>query len=185
MVRSKLRCVAIEAKWTEPSYDTVSEWIERGQREQDQSQQSQHSQQSQQQDNREEVMAGWLELLAPHAARDLDRNDFANCVYQMVHRAASACHGTKHPQLAYCVFHQPTNRPDDAYLIGLQSLHAVLGTPCDFPFYFGEIQINPTEAFRSIEDLPKGSLATAHLVRSAFQDSELFKFLNYRIHKIG
>src|SRR5205807_9254030 len=47
------RAVAIEAKWTEPRYDEISAWLNRGSDAQ----------------NRRDVMNGWLSLLQLHAAK--------------------------------------------------------------------------------------------------------------------
>jgi hypothetical protein len=82
--------------------------------------------------NREEVLSGWFSLLKSHARREISPDDFADCIYQMVHCAASACFGSKYPQLAYFKF-TPSSigaaaRYDD-YLAGLELLRRCLGKP--------------------------------------------------------
>jgi hypothetical protein len=182
MIQSGSRCLAIEAKWTEPIYKTVSAWL--GAELEDSSPQNQSGQPT----NREEVLAGWLALLKPHVRREVTISDFVDCVYQMVHRAASACQGLKHPQLAYVKFTPSQDARagrHDEYMAGLELLHRVLGSPKKFLFFLVEIQIAPTEAFRSIEKLPKGESTTAICVRNALRDSNLFEFVSYRISRIG
>src|SRR6266567_8140744 len=49
------RTIAFEAKWTEPQYDRVSDWLVRGD----------------DPENRRLVMSGWLSLLQPHATQKL------------------------------------------------------------------------------------------------------------------
>jgi hypothetical protein len=55
MIISGESSLAIEVKWTEPRYPTVSEWLQIGA--------NPH--------NRREVFAGWLSLLQKHAMREL------------------------------------------------------------------------------------------------------------------
>jgi hypothetical protein len=220
MVQSGSRCLAIEAKWTEPIYPTVAAWVdgtvggnrnsrsgetkndkggEPKKRELEERRSSQigepkngreeeaKSSEAGKPENREKVLSGWLSLLKPHARRDLLPDDFADCTYQMVHRAASACFASKQPQLAYFKFAPSVAsaaRFDD-YLLSLELLHGRLGNPIDYPFFLVEIQIAPTEAFRCIENLTKGESDTAVRVRNALRDSKLFEFLRYRITQIA
>ena len=64
-------CVAIEAKFTEPKYETVAQWLVKGN----------------DIENRKKVLQGWLGLLSPN----LQEKDVAEFPYQLVHRTASAC----------------------------------------------------------------------------------------------
>ncbi len=88
MIRRPGESLAIEAKWTEPRYDTVAEWRRKSER----------------LTNTGKVLRGWLDLIQPHAQRNLDLNDFSDAVYQSVHRAASACFNSEQPHLAYLHF---------------------------------------------------------------------------------
>ena len=189
MVRSGSRCLAIEAKWTEPIYPSVSEWLQgktKGSSLDEGIEDAFLDEESRETTNRDDVLAGWLGLLRPHANRDLIPKEFAACVYQMLHRAASACHRTKLSQLAYVKFapspDKRAGRPHE-YKGGLESLHSLLGSPVDFPFFLIEIQIAPTKAFHSIKKLPKGH-ATGVSVRNALRDYRLFEFLSYRTNRI-
>ena len=87
MVVSRSTAVAIEGKWTEPRYETVSDWLSRG----DQS-------------NRNKVLAHWLTLIR-HRATNLKETGVADVPYQMIHRTASACAFVdKRPVVLYQIF---------------------------------------------------------------------------------
>ena len=172
MVRSERRALAVEAKWTEPPYDTVGVWIQRGH------EGKRH--------NRQEVLAGWIDQLQRFACRKLDPQDFTNVTYQMIHRAASACYDASDPQLAYLHFMDARDRERDStdYRRQLHRLHALLGHPSQFPFRLITISLTPTRNFRTIEMLPRGELATAEAVRDALLNTTLFEFGEYEIEKI-
>jgi len=88
MVRETRRTLAIEAKWTEPQYETVAKWRIKGKSP----------------ENKDRVLKGWLQLIQPFVSRKLDLDDFSGIVYQTVHRAASACYESEKPNLAYLHF---------------------------------------------------------------------------------
>jgi hypothetical protein len=75
MAKGNGATLAIEFKWTEPRYKTVAEWLGKDGGSV----------------NKRAVLEGWLDLLRPHAKKDLRAEAFSGVVYQMLHRAASAC----------------------------------------------------------------------------------------------
>jgi len=163
MVMAEGRSLAIEVKWTEPRYKTVSSWL------------GKHTEVS----NRVDVLNGWIQLLRSHSKRPLDVEGVSGVVYQMLHRAASAC-VAEHPRLAYLLFH-PSNRTDSAsseqIRRDLQHLHVVLGHPETFPFYIVDLQAIPTAAFHAIARLPRGESSTAIQVQAALGNEDpLFSF---------
>jgi hypothetical protein len=171
MVLFDQAALAIEAKWTEPRYETVATRLTR--------------KDSNGADS-EEFVSGWLELLQPHATTPLRLQDFANCVYQVVHRAASACGLGRAPSLAYLHFTPATKGATSAqYLSDLSQVHALLGKPRDFPFFLIDVPIQHTRAFHAIEHLKKGVAETGQAVRSALLASELFEFGEPHVHQIG
>ena len=172
MVLSGDTAVAFEVKWTEPRYSSVEKWMQEGEKP----------------ENRREVLQGWLDLLQQHATRTLTRDDFSEAIYQSIHRAASACATAVHPQMIYINFTPLPNgcKSDlEEYRKDLAHLHGLLGSPHDFPFYQIEVQMEFSEAFERIKDLPKKSSETAEVVQAALCDDSLFKFVKYDIHKIG
>lgn len=163
--------LAVEAKWGEPRYETVGTWLGKAKPD----------------DNRWKVMEGWLQLLEPHAALELKVDDFRDAVYQMVHRAASACSTAKLPRLAYLHFTPPPDRraaTSDQYLADLRHLHGLLVSPAAFPFYLVEVRATPTAAFAAIAGLPKGSAATSEPVRRALCTGGSFEFALGQVHSM-
>ncbi|MCX6832565.1 MAG: hypothetical protein NT028_10645 [candidate division Zixibacteria bacterium] len=173
MVISGESSLAVEVKWTEPRYDTVGKWLTKGPNPL----------------NRCKVLTGWLGLLQKHAMHELYIEDFSGAVYQMVHRAASACAVGKMPRLAYLVFKpSPDPRTADIQTIhkDLTNLWSLLGNPKGFPFYLVEVHLSPTAAYKAIESLPKRDKATAEQVKAAlFGSDRLFKFGKYHLTKVG
>ena len=73
LIESLSTAIAIEGKWTEPRYETVSKW----------SQQSNTG-------NRQKMLTHWLALIRNRAG-ELHDSAVEKIPYQMIHRAASAC----------------------------------------------------------------------------------------------
>ena len=73
MVVSPSTAIAVEGKWTEPRYETVSKWQIRGN-----------------ESNREKVLSHWLQLIGKKAP-ELKQDAISQIPYQMIHRTASAC----------------------------------------------------------------------------------------------
>jgi hypothetical protein len=171
MLKSGAHALAIEAKWTEPMYQTVAKWLKAGK----------------DQANRMAVLEGWLSLLQQRTAKPLQAGDFHPAIYQMVHRAASAA-TAEMPGLAYFLFKpSPDDRaadPDDVHK-KLTDLWDRLGKPSTFPFHVVEIETKPLDAYEPLGLLPKGDEATAEAVCAALQDSKpLFDFTSYRVRPI-
>lgn len=179
MVLSGSAALAVEAKWTEPRYPTVGTRLKR---------KAKGKSAEESEENAKNVLNGWLELLQPHATKPLRLEEFSDAVYQVVHRAASACAMSRAPSLAYLHF-EPSFRSGAAtaeqYRIDLARVHHQLGDPPDFPFHFVEIPIFPTSAFRDIEHLRKGTPETDRAVRSALLADRLFDFGNPKIETIS
>ena len=164
------RAIAFEAKWTEPQYDRVSKWLVGGD----------------DPENRRLVMNGWLSLLQPHSPQKLRLEDFGAAIYQMAHRAASACYGDHKPTLAYIQFCPLASgcHPDVVLMNDLSYLHNLLGAPDEFPFWLVEVVAKPTEAFEEIRGLTKGLSETAQAVHRALCNGPLFQFTKFHLHRI-
>ena len=159
---------AIEAKWTEPRYELVSKRLSR--------QESDGA-------SPQLTVNGWLEHLHPFAARPLQVADVTDVVYQVLHRAASACAvATAHscaPHLIYLHFHPSplkSSATTGQYISDLGRLHALLGNPATVRFAVVEIPLRPTRAFELIKDLDKRSRATSAQVSEALRHGPLFTF---------
>ena len=173
MVISDESSLAVEAKWTEPRYETVGEWLEKGSDPL----------------NRRDVLTGWLGLLQKYAQHTLHLTDFSDAVYQIVHRAASAYAAGSDPKMAYLVF-KPSPDPRTASIQQIQAdlkhLWDLLGNPRTFPFYLIELRLSPTASFDTIASLPKGHKATTRQVSAAlFGSDRLFSFEKYCVTRVG
>jgi hypothetical protein len=173
MILSDKSSLAVEAKWTEPRYETVGEWLREGTNP----------------SNRLDVFSGWLSLLQQHAQFTLNTENFSDAVYQMVHRAASACAVAADPRMAYVVF-KPSLDPKTADIStlhdDLKHLWNLLGNPKSFPFYLIEVKLFPTAAFGAIASLAKGNESTAQQVSVALLGRDrLFSFKKDRIINVG
>lgn len=101
--------VAVEAKFTEPPYENVSSWLNKGS------------------ENRIEVLDGWLDLISSRIEKSMRRDQVADIPYQMIHRLASAC--AKDEPLAvmlYQVF-MPNHEKKQYYKNQLENLRQSFG----------------------------------------------------------
>ena len=107
--------IAIEAKWTEPRYKVVGDWLS--------------DSKSRDPTNRAEVLRGWCDLLEQRGANPRFEEKLRELPYQMVHRAASACHQRNASScwLVYLVF-EATAKKRSEYLADLTQLRDVLGS---------------------------------------------------------
>lgn len=170
MVLSPTAVLAIEAKWTEPRYESVRTRLAR--------------KDSKGRDSRA-VLEGWVELLGPFASRPLVLDEFSECVYQVLHRSASACGPERLPRLAYLHFCTTVPATQVDYVGDLTRFHRLLGSPEGFPFFVVDQPLEPTRAFRSIEGLKKGGAGTGRVVRDALLTEVLFRFGEPRVHRIS
>jgi hypothetical protein len=158
MLVSTAQAVAIEAKWTEPRYEEVCAW--------------EASQ------NQSDVLEGWLSLIRRYSSPTLSREDVQPAIYQMVHRAASACSFERSPTLAYLQFMPlPDGKPLQTDLASdMQKLYGIFGSPSRFRFCLITVRLFPTRAFQAIGGLPKDLPETALSVQSALRKDTLFDF---------
>ena len=172
MIKSGSAALAIEAKWTEPMYETVGEWLG-----------------GKTDSNKNRVLNGWLGMLEDRLGGKLYAAHFGDSIYQMVHRAASAADSGEQPRLAYFLFKCSginNAATTDQIVAQLRSLWFKLGKPMSFPFSVVEINIEPTKAFDDIKALPKGEPATSEAVTAALlSETPLFQFGMPRIQRIG
>ncbi|MDE0332469.1 MAG: hypothetical protein OXL41_11430 [Nitrospinae bacterium] len=123
-------CVAIEAKFTEPKYETVAQWLVKGK----------------DIENRKKVLKGWLGLLSP----ELKETDVADLTYQLIHRAASACYPkAKSHHLVYQVFDVNSAQKEE-YLCDLQILRGLV-SPDRLSIHLVECSIRRTSLQKCLE----------------------------------
>ena len=168
LVMSGSKVWGIEAKWTEPRYETVAKRIRKPEADGG--------------DPRKTV-EGWLQYLQPFASRALQVDDFSDAVYQTVHRAASACAvatGKRlQPELVYLHFHPSplgSTATTEQYVTDLRHLRSLLGPGNGLGITVVEMSLAPTAAFQMIKGLDKHLRETADKVSAALRHGPLFEF---------
>lgn len=168
MLMSDSTVWAVEAKWTEPRYETVAKRI--GKPEPDGS-------------DPRKTIDGWLKHLQPYATRELRVDDCLDVVYQVLHRAASACAvataNHSKPHLVYLHFHPSANANSatiEQYVSDLSQLHTLLGHPAGMKFTVVEMPLTPTAAFDAIKGLDKRAAESSAQVKAALCSDPLFTF---------
>jgi hypothetical protein len=158
MVESPSTAIAIEGKWREPRYETVSEWRCKGN-----------------ESNREKVLSHWLRLIRQKAPA-LDQGGVAQTLYQMIHRTASACAiADKRSVVIYQIFLDGSHEVN--YASDLRALVRALGVT-DVQVWLQEIPLATTEEYQRI----KLQIAQTRVddisavVRQALEEHELFRF---------
>jgi hypothetical protein len=177
--------LAIEAKWTEPRYEMVAKRLAGRiakliDKDPGHAKEHEASQRA--------VIDGWLRLLGTNSKKPLSIEGVGDVVYQMIHRAASACSMSRFPSLVYIHF-EPTPAKGAAstsqYRADLQNLHRLLGGPGEFPFYLVKLPLRLSEAFMEIQSLRKGSPETDLRVRKAIGSARLFEFGEPHVERIS
>lgn len=172
---------AIEAKWTEQRYPTVAKRL---------IQQPRYDTMEERISRREadlvdakEAVNGWLAHLNQFAEQPLQLKDVSDVVYQVLHRAASACAVATardcEPHLIYLHFHPSPSKNSattSQYKSDLGDLHSLLGNPANLKFAVVEMPLEATPAFDLIKDLDKHSPATSVKVAKALGQGPLFNF---------
>jgi hypothetical protein len=168
LVMSGSKVWGIEAKWTEPRYETVARRVSRLEA-----------------DGADpcKTVQGWLEYLQPCASRALHVDDFAGAVYQTVHRAASVCavaaEKKLQPELVYLHFHpspMASTATTKQYVSDLCHLRSLLGPGSGLGMKVVEVSLEPTAGFEAIQGLNKRLTETATKVTAALCAGPLFEF---------
>lgn len=176
LLMSESTVLAVEAKWTEPRYETVAKRLSKPEA-----------------DGADPCVTvnGWLRHLQSFAAHRLQLEDFTDVVYQVLHRAASACAVATAPrrlvQLVYLHFHPSplkTSATTAQYVSDLGRLHTMLGSPAEITFVVVEMPLRSTPAFEAIKDLDKRDPATSVRVLEALRRGPLFIFDTPTIKRI-
>lgn len=106
MILTHNTAVAVEAKYTEPEYESVRSWLG-----------------DQTEGNRVDVLNGWLDLINQKTGSTLRSEHVAELPYQLIHRTASACYPkVAKAALVYLVFHEAAPEHYAAHLSALSAL---------------------------------------------------------------
>ena len=152
--------VAIEAKRTEPRYETVETWLSKAK-----------------DANRSEVLEGWLGLLRTGEATCPQMADVADLPYQIIHRAASACFpSSKVKWLVYQVFGD-SEEELKIYEADLRALRAVLPESHHLSMGVALSLARPTALQRELEmKWDAGERDLHHPVMLGLSGNDLFEF---------
>jgi hypothetical protein len=158
LVRCPESSVAIEAKYTEPRYESVRSWLA-----------------SPPKPNRIEVFAGWLSLINPVAATPLEMESVLDLPYKLVHRTASACStAAGHRALVYLIF---GDDPGRYYAEDVAALDRALGEPTGLAIHVLSVPLASEPAFAALTDRwDAGERKLAADVREALLAGPLFRF---------
>ncbi len=164
MVSSPEFAVAIEAKWTEPRYAVVEDWLGDS-------------------TNRGEVLRGWCDLLELRAAHRIAEGDLHGLPYQMVHRAASACHqkDVSNCWLVYLMFETAVETRSE-YLADLTHLRDVLGAQSSLGIALAECSIEQSPFL--IELRRQWNTGERHLRGPVLQRLKSGGFLRARLERV-
>lgn len=124
-------CIAVEAKYTEPPYQTVKDWLGEGSN----------------QDNRKNVLGGWCKLIRQVTGKGIDLSSLTSATYQMIHRIASACaKPEQHKYVLYQVF-DPTDDKLNYYRTELLKTRRLLGIGSSICLYVMGVIIHPSKVY--------------------------------------
>jgi hypothetical protein len=135
MLHSPSKAVAIEGKYTEPRYNTVSEWLGAAPS-----------------DNRTKVLDGWLRVINGATGAILQIPDVLGCTYQLIHRTASVCELPNKDSRA--VVYQCFDASDaqcEYYLYQLSCLSALINKPEHLTFHLVCVGLEKTQEYVDLQ----------------------------------
>jgi hypothetical protein len=166
MITTLTGAVAVEAKYTEPRYETVGQWLGTSPT-----------------PNRQAVLAGWLGHIAARTdSPPLDPSVVLRLPYQLVHRTASVCAVVRPARaVVYQVFAETV---PSYYLDDLRQLQALLPKACPMTFAVLACRAEPLARMAGLTGLPKGTAETGRRVREALLEGPLFTFPEPVLHTV-
>lgn len=166
MILSSSFAVAIEAKYTEPAYETVKDWLDKPVKK-----------------NREVVLEGWLSLIERATGVRLGVAQVAEHPYQLIHRAASACFP---PVRSRWVIYQLFSKLVPCYYLEhLSAIHRLLCSQESLSF---GVLLSPVEGsaeYSKIEDRwEAGERDLSREVCAGLLSGTLFEFSNVQFVRV-
>lgn len=152
----------IEAKSTEPKYETVGKFLKKDER-------------------HKTVLNGWLELINKRCNTNLSINDVDNITYQMIHRFASACDvpKDKKAELLYFCFDINENKKNYYYSELLKIINLTKGK---VPIKLVLFKINTSSFFSELEE--RWTINKQRKLSSAIKEAMNKKVMNIVLDKI-
>jgi hypothetical protein len=150
--------VAVEAKFTEPRYESVATWLSPTPT-----------------TNRADVLEGWIRAIEAATARPVDRDLLRSLPYQLIHRTASVCCVRRQRRIVvYQIFGEP---PEPYYEEDLRALARAIGDSRHVEFFVVHTSFSPESAHeRLLADWDAGERHMDADVRKALIAGPLLKF---------
>jgi hypothetical protein len=133
MIRTRTQTVAIEAKYTEPGYETVSTWRNKSTG-----------------DNRDKVLRGWLAIINETMHSLLTMENTEDCTYQLIHRTASACEGSAAVRIVAYQCFDCDSRKRNEYIAQIRGLKRLIGRQTRLRFVFLECKLHRTPRYENL-----------------------------------
>ena len=134
MITFDNHAIAIEAKYTEPPYETVGSWMGNS-------------------SNRTQVLEGWLDLICSAVDRnEINTQGVVDLPYQLIHRCASVCYPKADSRaLVYQCF-DLDEKQALYYQSQLKSLNALLNKPDELEFFLANIPLIKSQAYAELQN---------------------------------
>lgn len=173
MILHSSLAISTEAKYTEPEYAAVSEWLG-----------------TPATDNKRLVLEGWLELINKAAGCVLTVDNVQNFTYQLIHRTASACSAcmaeAEHRAVLYLYF-DPVDALREHYCGQLRSFASLVNAPEKISFFLYNTTLAKTREYAQLQadwlrrnPRPDLSVAVRKLLRegkvATFSDPVVLQF---------
>jgi len=167
MITDGQAAVAVEAKFTEPPYNSVQSWLG-----------------NEPTPNRKDVLAGWLSLIADATSCALTPDQLAESPYQLIHRTAAVC--SVNAEARYVLYHLFAPDADSYYRGHLSGLATSLASSKAVSFLLIETEVRPTEECSGLERrLVRGEQSQGAIVRDSLLNSPLYKFGQSRLVQLA
>jgi len=128
--------LTIEAKYLEDRYDTCSRWLK----------------DTKTPENKKMVLEGWIDMLNEAASRKISLNDVLELPYQMIHRAASACHNSKNKQVLIYQLFDANDKKRNIYIDDLKRLSELMGKDSKLIIYYVDCLIEKTILWQNLSN---------------------------------
>lgn len=163
MLTGNTFAVAVEVKFREPPYETVSKWLDKGDKK-----------------NRKKVLKGWISLIRSGTGVSLTLNDIASLPYQCIHRTASVCsEAATSRYVAYQVF-EPAK--EGYYSQKLQALADLFQGDPTLSFCLIVCPFEPLEDYKKLLDLwDTGGRKLSSQVSEALKSNCVARFAESRL----
>ena len=163
MLVGNTTAVAIEAKFREPPYETVSKWLNKKNKK-----------------NRKKVLKGWISLIRSGTGVSLTPNDIASLPYQFIHRTASVCSvAATSRYVVYQVF-EPAK--EEYYSQKMKALAKLLQGDSTLSFCLVVCPFKPLEDYKKLLDLwDTGCRKLSSQVSEALKSNCIARFAESRL----